>query len=253
MKIFLFFNSSLIFFTTEIKRNLFLLGLVLYLWKTDCFCFKSFYLIFIEDNLLLEIIPFIIYNNVKKDRKLIIEENNKKPGIYKWTNKISEKSYIGSAIDLSKRLKDYLSPSYLEKELLKHNSIIYKAILKYGYDNFKLEILEHSNKENLIEREQHFIDTIKPAYNICSTAGSSFNRPTRLETRDKLKAAWIIRKENQVGVKHVEVTDLETGNTVTYNSIRETAVALNTSHTLIRKYINNQQIFLNKYKLTIKT
>ena len=53
--------------------------------------------------------------------------------------------------------------------------IIYKAILKYGYANFNLEILEYCEKSILLKREQHYIDILRPEYNILSKAGSTLN------------------------------------------------------------------------------
>lgn len=56
----------------------------------------------------------------------------------------------------------------------KHNMTIYKALLRYGYAGFRLEILEYCTLEELIEREQFYIDICKPEYNILKVAGSSF-------------------------------------------------------------------------------
>jgi group I intron endonuclease len=55
---------------------------------------------------------------------------------------------------------------FLEKIVLKSNSRIYKALLDDGYGGFTLEILEYCDKNNLIKREQHYIDILKPEYNI---------------------------------------------------------------------------------------
>lgn len=44
------------------------------------------------------------------------------------------------------------------KEVVKYNSIIYRALLKYGYNDFRLEILEYYKKYSAIEREQLYID-----------------------------------------------------------------------------------------------
>lgn len=52
--------------------------------------------------------------------------------------------------------------------------IIYKALLRYGYAAFRLEILEFCTQEELMEREQFYIDKYKPEYNILKVAGSSF-------------------------------------------------------------------------------
>ena len=65
------------------------------------------------------------------EKKTIYSENNKS-GVYRWTNKITGASYIGSSTDLTRRLRDYLSKNYLEKEVLKNQSIIYRALLKYN-------------------------------------------------------------------------------------------------------------------------
>jgi group I intron endonuclease len=50
---------------------------------------------------------------------------------------------------------------------------IHNALLKYGFNNFSLEILEYSeNGVDLITREQYFFDLLKPEYNILAIAGS---------------------------------------------------------------------------------
>jgi len=64
---------------------------------------------------------------------------------------------------------------------------IYKAILKYGYANFKLEILEYCDISVLLLREQYFIDNLKPEYNILSKAGSNLGYKHTAETLEKFK------------------------------------------------------------------
>jgi group I intron endonuclease len=51
--------------------------------------------------------------------------------------------------------------------------MIYKALVKYGYSSFKLEILENSEPNILIEREQYYLDLLNPEYNILVKAGSA--------------------------------------------------------------------------------
>lgn len=64
---------------------------------------------------------------------------------------------------------------YFDNNNLKNpkGSIIYKAIFKYGHDNFNLKILEYCSINDLIVREQYYLDNIKPVYNILNNAGSS--------------------------------------------------------------------------------
>jgi group I intron endonuclease len=115
------------------------------------------------------------------DKKTIYSENNKS-GVYRWTNKITGASYIGSSTDLTRRLRGYLSNKFLEKEALKNHSIIYRALLKYDYSNFALEIIEYCDRTDTIKREQYYLDLFKPEYNICFVAGSSLGRITSDET-----------------------------------------------------------------------
>ena len=87
--------------------------------------------------------PVLVYSDLGLDVKSIYKDNKGKSGIYCFINVITGVSYVGSAVDLTRRLRDYFSPKFLEKEILKNNSIIYRALLKYGYSNFRLEILEY--------------------------------------------------------------------------------------------------------------
>lgn len=65
---------------------------------------------------------------------------------------------------------------------------INKALLKYGYSNFQLEILEYGGApEDTIKREQHYLDLLKPEYNILKIAGSSFGYKHTETTLAKLR------------------------------------------------------------------
>jgi hypothetical protein len=49
---------------------------------------------------------------------------------------------------------------------------IYVALLKHGYHNFSLTILDICDIDNLISREKHFFEKYSPEYNILNTPGS---------------------------------------------------------------------------------
>jgi len=132
-----------------------------------------------EPNLLFFSIPIIIYSNADTDKLSILSENKNKAGIYQWIHKESGKIYIGSAVDLYKRLRQYYSISRLNRN---KNQYISNALLSHGYSAFSLSILEYINIDNLsleeskkliLEREQYYIDSLKPEYNILKMAGSS--------------------------------------------------------------------------------
>lgn len=59
------------------------------------------------------------------------------------------------------------------KHLAKYKTPIHNALLKYGFKNFSLEILEYCEKGvDLVKREQYYFDLLKPEYNLLKIAGS---------------------------------------------------------------------------------
>lgn len=75
---------------------------------------------------------------------------------------------MGSGLNLSKRLSEY----YNQSELKRNFRPIHAALLKYGYENFILEILEYCRADELIKREQYYLDLLDPEYNILKYAYS---------------------------------------------------------------------------------
>lgn len=81
----------------------------------------------------------------------------------------------------------YYRVSFITFELKKGNSKIYRALFKYGYSNFKLEILEYCEAKDTISREQYYLDLLKPEYNILKIDGSPFGRKLSEQTKTKMK------------------------------------------------------------------
>ena len=117
-----------------------------------------------------------------------IEKATTHSGIYCVFNIVSGKQYIGSAVNMSDRIRRH-------KGLLrrrKHHSVhLQNAWDKYGEENFIFLVIEYVDIENLIEREQYFIDLFdfEELYNICPTAGSHLGRKCSDETKKKLSEA----------------------------------------------------------------
>ena len=88
-------------------------------------------------------LPVKKYANADLEKKKILEENKEKSGVYCWRNLVNGKMYIGSSVDLGTRFRQYFNINHLEYKLQKCNSLIYRALLKYGYSNFSLEIIEY--------------------------------------------------------------------------------------------------------------
>lgn len=140
-----------------------------------------------NSNKKLDITPKKIYKNAALLRKQILTDNKGLSGVYRWLNNITGKTYIGSGKNLGNRIAYYYSPSTLKKD----NRPITRALLKYGHENFTLEILEFCSASNLIEREQFYFDNfLNPEdYNVLKFAYSTLGRIASRETRDKLSIA----------------------------------------------------------------
>lgn len=95
---------------------------------------------------------------------------------------------------MSKRIGDY----YKKSELKRNNRPIHAALLKYGYENFKLEILEYCKADELIEREQYYLDLIKPEYNILTKAYSLFGYKHTPENIAKFKLKKISQEHKDI-------------------------------------------------------
>ena len=114
----------------------------------------------------------IIYENPAVQKKKIYKDNKNRIGVYVWKNKFTGEKYVGSSLNLSQRFIKYFSISTLKRETLRNNSRIDRAIFKYEIQNFTLEIMEYCDLNIIIEREQFYLDNIKPIYNILAIAGS---------------------------------------------------------------------------------
>ena len=98
-------------------------------------------------------------------------------------------------MNLSKRLTHYFSIGYITRN---NKSYIHNALLCHGYSSFSLTILNYIDVSNLsldeaktliLQSEQHYIDTLRPKYNILKIAGSLLGREHSLKTRRLMSIA----------------------------------------------------------------
>ena len=80
-----------------------------------------------------------------------------------FVNNVNKKKYIGKSSNLLDRLRKYNDTKFLKDN---RPSRINSALLKFGPDKFSLHIMEHCCPDKLSEREQYYIDNMKPQYNI---------------------------------------------------------------------------------------
>lgn len=118
-------------------------------------------------------------------------------GIYKITNHLNGKSYIGQSIDIETR---WLVHKKIAKTQGKDCSYIHKAISKYGLENFQFEILLISeDSDELNEKEQEFISNLESlvpkGYNLNPGGGIPWNRGKTKATSEKIANISLERKE----------------------------------------------------------
>jgi group I intron endonuclease len=98
-------------------------------------------------------------------------------GIYKITSP-SGNFYIGSSSDIERRWREHRSMLRRERHA---NPALQSAYKKYGLDKLGFEIIEICEVTRNLEREQFYIDTLSPAYNIGPVAGQEMLGRTHTE------------------------------------------------------------------------
>jgi group I intron endonuclease len=122
--------------------------------------------------------------------------------IYKITSLTNGKCYIGSAINFNRR-------KIRHNHFLRHNNhdniLLQNHCNKYGIHDFIFDIVEVvDDVNNLISREQFYIDTLKPEFNICQVAGNCLGKKHSEATKLKMSLAKIGKKPNNFGKKRSE-------------------------------------------------
>ena len=77
-------------------------------------------------------------------------------GIYKITNLVNGKVYIGQSVDIESRFRKHHTAPFNEKSS-QYKSHLYAAIRKYSLDNFRFEIIEECLQSELNNREEYWV------------------------------------------------------------------------------------------------
>ena len=135
--------------------------------------------------------------------------------IYKFTNKINKKSYIGQTNNFQKRFGAHKSaannPKSNDYKLPFHN-----AIRKYGIENFECSILEEihddESQDFIDEREKFFISYYQTlvsqnGYNV-SKSGQGYS-PEKLPFQERIKHSNLFTPEEIIDIQERLVKDEE--------------------------------------------
>lgn len=114
-----------------------------------------------------------------------------KSGVYKITNTIHGKFYIGSSKDIDNRFEEHKQKLRTNKHV---NPILQHSWNYHGESNFTFAVIEECEPDKCLEREQYYLDTFQPykgtGYNINTKAmgGDWFTyHPNRELIREKMK------------------------------------------------------------------
>ena len=94
-------------------------------------------------------------------------------GVYKIINTITNDFYIGSSKNVKRRWLEHQRP-YIWKKC--PNNPMYLDMQMYGVDKLEFQILEEVESCSLKEKEQQFIELLKPTYNSNNANGLDFER-----------------------------------------------------------------------------
>lgn len=78
-------------------------------------------------------------------------------GIYKVKNEITGKVYVGQAVNITKRWQQHIN-NYDNQNERTYDTHFYRAIRKYGIDNFSFSIVELCDQNELNEKEARWIN-----------------------------------------------------------------------------------------------
>ena len=135
--------------------------------------------------------------------------------IYKYTNKINGKHYIGQTNNLQKRYNGHKSESFNPKAK-GYNLPFHCAIRKYGIENFSYDILEEisdgESQDFINDREKYFISyyhslTSENGYNLAIGGDGSSKLPLTYE--EKLKCSKLFTGDEIKDIQKRLINDEE--------------------------------------------
>jgi len=114
--------------------------------------------------------------------------------IYAIVNNVTHDMYVGSAVAVNRRWNAHRCNLRKGAHHCKH---LQNAYLKYGELGFDWEIVEVvENKNDLISREQFWINFFHPVYNKRKIANSCLGITRSPESRERMRRSQIGRKQS---------------------------------------------------------
>nr|YP_010608718.1 ribosomal protein S3 [Drechslerella dactyloides]WAN89798.1 ribosomal protein S3 [Drechslerella dactyloides] len=166
--------------------------------------------------------PIKIYINADTQNSLILKDNENKSGIYRWVNLINGKSYIGSSINLYRRLKEYsiiylCNPEYNILKIVgsflgfKHSKItIAKMKKRKDLEETRAKIIVY-NKKRIITETSLFGNNTWLSFYSYSTLSKNFNINKKIINMNKDRLL-----KNKYYNKDIDISNKKTFSTYSY-------------------------------------
>jgi hypothetical protein len=150
------------------------------------------------------------------------------------------------------------------RSLINSNRPIERALLKHGYSNFRLEILEYCGIEELLEREQYYLDNLTLQYNTVKKAGStlgykhtpeSITKMRDFELSDEVKERKALSTANATASRRIAVIveNIQTNEKSEYISLGEAGKSIGVSKAAVSQALLNNRIIKKTYSIKRKT
>lgn len=125
-----------------------------------------------------------------------------RPAIYQVLCTKSGNSYIGSSTDYVTRWGEHRRALRAGKH---HAFILQRAWNRHGEAAFRFQVIEHvADDATILDREQHWIEAVRPKYNSAKFAGSGRGFRHSEETKARLSAMFKGRKMPPFTAEHRE-------------------------------------------------
>lgn len=129
----------------------------------------------------------ILVDDPFNNRDIVLKVTKKQKGVYIWESLDGKHKYVGHSINLYNRISSYFMPSILKTKARR----VLRYLNKYGFSDMKLIIYimnDNSSLDQVVELEQHFIDSLKPNLNVDLIASSSgYREPMAQEICENLR------------------------------------------------------------------
>lgn len=181
-----------------------------------------------------------------------IEKFSTGAGIYMFTNNINGKHYIGQSVNLRERIKAHIRAcNYPEK----YSCLLYKAISKYGIENFTICILCECSMEDKLKLKEE-LDRLEKAYIEKYQSYGEYNKTVggdcgvlglKMTQNQKSKIREAVQKRVIDGRFTVYIYDTYTKVYMKYKNMQQASQDLDCKFSSLRSAKSHKYLFMKRY------